>query len=118
MWKTIEPTGLAAGSATQLQQFRIAEVGTVARGHSTMSAVLAEGLLAESGSGIGGSVEGWEGREFSRAFSAAERMLLGNGSGLPACHELAPAHGERLMEHIEPAPRHGAPGARPRKIPA
>lgn len=118
MWKTIEPTGFAAGSATQLQQFRIAEVGTVARGRSTMPAVLAEGLLAESGSGIGGGVEGWEGREFSRAFSAAERMLPGNGSGLPACHELAPAHGERLMEHIEPTPRYGAPGACPRKIPA
>lgn len=118
MWKTIESTGFAAGSATQLQQFRIAEVGTVVRGRSTMSAVLAEGLLAESGSGIGGSVEGWEGREFSRVFSTDERMLLGNGSGLPACHELAPAHGERLMEHTEPASRHGAPGACPRKIPA
>lgn len=113
-----ENTGFVAGFAKQLQQFRIAEVGTVVCGRSTMSVVFVEGFLADAGLGTGGDVEGFGGHEAFHTASTTERVLSGNGSAVSGNHELALARGKRLMERIEATPRYGAPGECPRKIPA
>lgn len=112
-----ETTGFVAGFTTLLQQFPIAEGGTVACGRSGMPAVFGVSIHADLGLGNGGNVEADSGRERSRVDLTTERMLTADGSGVSG-HELALARGKRLVEHIEATPRYGASGECPRKIPA
>ncbi|WP_433699942.1 hypothetical protein [Nocardiopsis sp. CA-288880] len=122
MTNSTQTTGFIAGFAvSSRQQSLTAVLGTAESGHAGVLAGFGEFITTGVGHGAKDHRDGW-GTSSSHGLSMVSPVVptgVGNGSGVPADHELALDRGKRMTEHAEATRRlYGASGECPRRIPA